>query len=227
MRFFTATFTSLFLIGSLVAAAGSAAACGNGKLILEDKFETLDPAWGFSKDDPDRSNGPNGLVYTLKPNDGVFLMNQSELLDNYEVCAVFTTKIPADKADAYIAVVFWAADRDNYYALTVYPGWGSYKVFRIQKGKYLEPVAVNPDDAAHRGIDVTNELDVVVKGTKATLSLNGRKVREFVGRPPEGGSLYGVNFYAHENDKAPTTFTVRSVQVREIEAEPKRSEAGQ
>jgi hypothetical protein len=59
----------------LVAGADYAIACGNGKLILEDKFETLDPAWGFDEQDPTRSNGVEGLVHTLQPGDSVRSLN--------------------------------------------------------------------------------------------------------------------------------------------------------
>ena len=84
--------------GIIIAGGGSALACGGGKLLFEDKFETLDPSWGFDKHVPARSNGPGGLVYKMPPDYSFALLNQSSLYDNYEVCAVFVTDAPA-KAD--------------------------------------------------------------------------------------------------------------------------------
>src|SRR5262249_30215840 len=68
---------------------GTVADCGKGKLILEDKFQTLDPAWGFPKEDPQRINGPSGLTYKLGPNQVVTLLNQADFRENYEVCLSF------------------------------------------------------------------------------------------------------------------------------------------
>jgi hypothetical protein len=51
----------------IVASATYADACGSGKVILQDKFEMLDPAWGFDPESTIRSNGPDGLTYKLGP----------------------------------------------------------------------------------------------------------------------------------------------------------------
>ena len=37
--------------GLAVASSGSALACGAGKLLFEDKFDKLDPAWGITLKD--------------------------------------------------------------------------------------------------------------------------------------------------------------------------------
>jgi len=102
------------------APALAAAACGNGKLIFEDKFATLDPSWGFGEDDPSRTNGPDGLVYKLDPNLSFNRLNQSELYDDYEVCAVYATKVPGN-ADTYVGVYFLGSDYDNFYQADIFP----------------------------------------------------------------------------------------------------------
>lgn len=222
MRLFAPAIGSLLMTIALVLGPGNAAACGNGKLILEDRFETLEPAWGFAKENRDRSNGPDGVVYKLDPGGWTFVLNQSGFYDEYEVCAVFATRLPTDDADAYVGVAFWANDRDNFYEADVYPAWGTYKIIRSQNGKYLEPVAITSNDAIRKGTDVTNEISVAVKGNKATLTINGRKILDFTGRPPEGGSLFGFGMSTRKTDKGPSTLRVRSIQLRELEAQPKR-----
>lgn len=73
---------SLLLLGFFIAGVEGAAACGNGKLILEDKFETLAPVWGFVKQDDARTNGAEGLTYKLTPGDARQLLNQYDFYDN-------------------------------------------------------------------------------------------------------------------------------------------------
>jgi hypothetical protein len=224
MNTLTTMFGSLLLIGSITAGIETAMACGKGKLILEDKFETLDPAWGFPKSATNRSNGRDGLVYKLNPSNEVDMLNQSEFYNDYEVCAVFATKVPDDTSDAWAGVTFWASDMDNGYVADIFPAWGRYDVLRLQNGKLLKPVPTTSSDAIHKGTDVTNELSVVVKGNRATFAINGQKLIDFVGRPPEGGSLFGFAFAAHKNDKGPSLIILKSIQVREVEAAPKQSQ---
>lgn len=54
------------LAAGLLVCMSEAMACGSGKLILEEKFESLDPAWGFSDKDDTRKNGP-GLPTRSSP----------------------------------------------------------------------------------------------------------------------------------------------------------------
>ena len=51
---------SLTAAGLLMAMSGAMAG-GAGELLFEEKFATLDPAWGFSENDESRANGPDGL----------------------------------------------------------------------------------------------------------------------------------------------------------------------
>jgi hypothetical protein len=226
MRPFKYTLGLVLLIGFLTAEAETAAAQGNGKLIFEDKFQALDPAWGFDENVPNRSNGPDGLVYTWDPGNEVVLLNQSELYDNYEVCAVFATKVPAE-AGAWCGVAFWGSDGKNLYEVDVFPALGRYAVSRIQNDKLLTPVSATSSDSIHKGTNVTNEISVIVRANKATLAVNGKKVVDFSGRPPEGGSLFGFTLGTNPKDTGPSTITLKSIQLREVEAEPQSSQTGQ
>lgn len=225
MNSFTTTFGSLLLIGFLAAGAETVMACGNGKLILEDKFGALDPAWSFPGNTPNRSNGPGGLVYKLDPRNELEFLNQSGFFNDYELCAVFATKVP-DDAGAWAGVVLWGSDLDNFYLASISPAKGAYGVIRLQNGKGVSPVPETKSDSIHKGTDVTNEISVVVKANKATLAINGKKLIDFTGWPPEGGSLFGFGFGTYNTDKGPSTITLKSIQLREVEAEPKRSQTG-
>jgi hypothetical protein len=102
---------SLLLVGFLIASVDGAAACGDGKLVLEDKFATLDPAWDFKNSDPTNTsthtNGPGGLTYQLDEEALVWPLNTAAKHENHEVCAVFETKSAAD--DMYLVGVRFGA----------------------------------------------------------------------------------------------------------------------
>jgi len=204
----------LLLVGMLIASVGSAAACGNGKLILEDKFETLDPSWHFSQQDKRRTNGPDGLTYRLDPGDAIALLNQSGSYQNYEVCAVFITSIPANLG-GFVNVRFWSVDEDHYYWGNVFPGRGVYLITRKQNGKTIFP-ATGAASFIAKGANATNEVSVSVNGNKGTFSVNGQKLTDFTGQPPEGGSLFGFIMFADKENPGPSDFTLKSIQLREI-----------
>ena len=202
---------ALMLVGLLIGSVEGAAACGNGKLLFEDKFATLDPAWGFSPDDTSLSSGPEAF-----PGNYYSALNQSGLYDNYEVCVVFHTEIPANSG-SYISVDFWGTDYQNYYSVDVFPGLGTYDVSRIQRNKLLYPIPARKE-ASIKGTSVTNEISVTLNGNKGTVVINGKKVLDFTGQPPEGGSVFGWGLGTSKNDTGPSTLTVKSIQVREVEA---------
>jgi hypothetical protein len=209
-----------FPLATLLLAGTDAIACGNGKLIVEDKFGTLNPAWGFAKDDPTRSNGPDGLVYKLKPGDaGYTQLNQSDLYDNYEVCAVFVTNV-SEKSYAYIGVNFWADDYDNSFRVNVYPFDGTYALGRKKNGKFIWPIAETPSDTIQKGTNVTNEISVTVSGNEATIAVNGKKMTDYTGAPPKGGSVFGFALGIADDDPGPATITLKSIQLREVEGQP-------
>ena len=212
-----------FALGGFFSAGTSAIACGNGKLILEDKFETLSPTWSFALKDESRSNGPDGLVYKLNPGDGSFqLSNGSDLYDNYEVCAVFNTNIP-ENSKADVGVVFWQNDSDNKYTFDLYPFDGVYELDRRKNSKWITPVGKTPSDAIQKGTNVTNEISVAVKDNKATFAINGKNVTDFTGAPPQGGSAFGFDMGVNDKDSGPSTLTLKSIQLREIEGQPSAS----
>lgn len=213
------------LAAGLLVCMGEAMACGSGKVILEDKFETLDPAWGFSEKDDTRKNGPDGLTYTLQPGDNIFLLNQAGLYNDYEVCAVFTTEAP-EGAGTYVAVDVWGTNADNVYEVDVLPVSGSYAVYRFQNKKMLKPVSLRTHDSVAKGTSAENEISVAVRGNKGTININGKKVTDFTGQSPEGGSLFGANFGTLKQDSGPSTITLKTIQLRELEPSAEQASDG-
>jgi hypothetical protein len=222
MRLFKSSFGSLVLLGLVAGGAGTAGACGKGELLYEDRFETLDAVWDLYPY-PDEAGakysvGPNGLVYSFEPGYSIGVLNQSEFYDNYEVCAVYTTRLPRD-SETLVGVRFWGSDYDNLYQVMVYPAWGEFYVERRQNGKWLTPIPNKPSDAVNRGTDATNEISVTVNGNKATLVINGVEMPVFKGRPPQDGSFFGFVMIAGESDSGPSKVTLESIQLRTLEGQ--------
>ncbi|MBX3519733.1 MAG: hypothetical protein KF835_06900 [Xanthobacteraceae bacterium] len=219
-------FKVVLLAAIFCAGTNAAAACGTGQILFEDKFEKMQPSWDFDSNEPGRTFGPTGLVYKLMPGKAVGQLNQADLLTDYEVCATFQIDVSSDKGETYFGVAFWFSDFDNGYWTYVYPtpGWGTYGVNRVQNGKTIRPVAERKSDAIRIGKNVTNEVSVVVKGNQATMFINGRKIVEFAGHPPSGGTMFGFNIGRDKSDTGTSVLIIKSMEVRAINGE-KLSEA--
>jgi hypothetical protein len=183
---------------------------------FEDKFTSLDPSWNFTATEADRTVGPEGLTYVWKPNIGWTSLNQSGFYDDYEVCAQVSMKF-APNASGYIGVAFWGTDNNNLYTFDVSPVYGTYTIYRAQKGKFLQPIKWTASDAIKKTSGDTNEISVALKGNHAVLSINGTKIAEFNGQPPDGGSLPGLDMSTSKNDTADTTLTVKGFQVLAVQ----------
>jgi hypothetical protein len=189
-------------------------ACGDGKVLFQDTFQTLNPTWTFTADTA-RSNGADGLSYVLKPGAGNAKLNNASLYDDYEVCATFEDEETSGDSAGFSAWV-WGVDTDNGYGVSVAPGPGTYQVFRVQRNKYLAQTPWTEDPAIVKGDKAANETSVAVKGTHAVVSINGKKIYEFDGSPPDNGSLAGFDVFATKTNKADAKITIKKFEVREI-----------
>ncbi len=203
------------VVGMFAAAASPALACGTGKVLYEDKFETLDPSWSFPETDTTRSVGPGGLTYKWEPNNISTKLSQFGYFENYEVCADIAMQYP-DKGNGFLGIAFWGVDADNYYVMDVTPVYGNFAVYRLQKGKFLKPIAWTNSAAIKTGPGVVNQLSVAVNGNKAVITINGQKVAEFKGQAPDGGSLAGIDLTTGTDDTGPSTLILSNFEVREV-----------
>jgi len=69
------------------------------------------------------------------------------------------------------------------------PALGTYGVLRYQNKKPLKPISPTSDASIVKGTSATNEISVSVNSNKATIAINGKKVIDFTGQPPEGGPI--------------------------------------
>jgi hypothetical protein len=178
---------------SVLFGATWAQACGNGKVIYEDKFETLDPSWGKASDRLSVDQG--ALVIKAEPGQGRWALSQSDVYADAAICVDATVMNVPDPNSGFTAIVFWYQDDSNYYEFGYWPA-GDIRVNRVIKGKTLYPFPDTDIPALKKDAGQTNTLEVQTVGNKATLFVDGTQVGEFNGKAPEGGGLVGLETYS-------------------------------
>ncbi len=159
-----------------------------GKVLFEDKFTSLDPSWGAPGPIMDAKDGK--LTITPQKNTTQTILNQANVFPNDMEATYAMTYVKAPAPTWGSGLVFWAKDYNEYYAVLVNAeGW--FGVQRHIAGRFLLPVAWRQSDAIKKGVGAENQVKVVTKGNKATISINGKEVISLSGQPPEGGSLIG------------------------------------
>jgi hypothetical protein len=162
--------------------------CLAAKVLFEDKFATLDPSWGAPGTIMNVKDGK--LLVTPEKNTTQTIINQGNVFPNDMEATFSMTFVVASAPTWGGGLVFWAKDYGEYYALLINAdGW--FAVQRHVANRYLLPVAWRQSDAIKKGVGAVNQVQVVTKGPKATISINGKKVISFSGHPPQGGSLIG------------------------------------
>jgi len=159
-----------------------------GKVLFEDKFTSLDPSWGAPGPIMDAKDGK--LTITPQKNTTQTILNQANVFPNDMEATYAMTYVKAPAPTWGSGLVFWARDYNEYYAVLVNAeGW--FGVQRHIAGRFLLPVAWRQSDAIKTGVGAENQVKVVTKGNKATISINGKEVISLSGQPPEGGTLIG------------------------------------
>jgi hypothetical protein len=187
----------------VLAITGVALECQAGALVFEDKFATMDPAWGSPTDRQFVKDG----VFVIQPeaSRGWYVLNQANLFNEADIqCKVRVAKTEDQGHGG--GIVFWAKDYSDYYALLIAPsGW--FTVTRWTGGRFLAPVAWRETDAVKKGVGEWNELRVVAKGNEAKITINGKEVITFKGQPPPGGWLVGLRGNSPDKSEARWEFS--------------------
>jgi hypothetical protein len=159
-----------------------------GKVLFEDKFTSLDPAWGAPGPIMDAKDGK--LIITPEKNTTQTVLNQANVYPNNSESSFVMTFVKAPAPTWGSGLVFWAKDYNEYYAVLINAeGW--FAVQRHIAGRYLLPVAWRESDAIKKGEGAENRVQVATKDNKAKVFINGQEVISFSGQPPQGGTLIG------------------------------------
>jgi hypothetical protein len=158
------------------------------KVLFEDKFATLDPSWGAPSAIMNVKAGK--FMVTPEKNTTQTIINQANVFPNDAEITYTMTFVKAPEPTWGSGLVFWAKDYSSYYALLMNAnGW--FAVQHHVANRYLLPVAWRSNPDIKKGAGAVNEVKVVTKGNKATISVNGKDLITITGQPPQGGSLIG------------------------------------
>ena len=205
---------ALLLIGFLIASRGTAEACGNGKVLFEDKFQTLDKSWVFAGDSDTPNPGADGLTAAIQHDHDVAALKTDVEYQDVDVCGV---AIVTNKSDpgGFFTIRFWLGDNGVHYWAVAYPGKGLYFVERFEKDKkatLVTPKIFNPALVDASG---ANEFRVRLRGDSGAFIVNGKMVSTFT-REPSGGGQSEVGFIGSPaNSPEPTSFALKSFEARE------------
>jgi hypothetical protein len=104
------------------------------KVLFEDKFTTLDPAWGAPGPIMDAKDGK--LIITPEINTTQTVLNQANVFPNDGEASFTMTFVKTPAPSWGSGLVFWAKDYNEYYALLINPeGW--FAVQRFVANHYL------------------------------------------------------------------------------------------
>ena len=197
-------------------------ACEGGKTLYEDKFEKLNPAWGFTIDPATEKIDPSGYAVDFPPNAYRRGLSQIGYYNDHVFCATFTTSFTCTNKDAcesqpFVGLVVLANDAKNYYAFEVATGYGNYSLSRVQNGKYLYPIGWTalPDNKKFASGEKF-EIQATVKGSTMSSKVNGKPVLDFEGVAPEGGSLIGFEVGTYASDTKNSQMSLSNVVVKEL-----------
>jgi hypothetical protein len=158
------------------------------KVLFEDQFASLDPAWGVSGARLHVDNGK--LIINGEPHIVYNYLNQTGVLPNNMEASFTMSFTKAEEPTFGSGLLFWARDCGAWYCLLINPnGW--YAVQRYEDGRFIMPVSWRESDVIAKGEGRVNQVKVVTEGNRATIFINGEKVNSFTGLPPKGGTLIG------------------------------------
>ncbi|MFZ0658536.1 MAG: hypothetical protein WAM05_07440 [Candidatus Binataceae bacterium] len=186
--------TFAIFLGVLLATIGSRAmpafACMGSTVLLQDDFTILQANWGQPNAVVSVQNG--ALVIKPALNSESDVLNNGNVFTDMDACVtVEPTTIGPQEGRAYAALIFWATDLNNYYDLAV-SGLGTFAIYRHVADRWITVMPWTPNAAIKKGVNQSNQLRVVTKGTQATVYINGTQLTTFSGQPPAGGGEIGL-----------------------------------
>jgi hypothetical protein len=193
--------------------SANAAACGKGKVLYEDTFETLDPSWELVGAFKDAVPGPGGLTADVTPGRSFAATRPAGTNPNVEICATFTVKSAKETPD-FFALSFWAHGDIDYWAVS-FTSKGNFVVNRYEGDKPLVNVTAqvaNPTLLSKTG---PNEVSVKLVADKGTFQVTGKEIGSFTGGAPSADSLFGFVMRAGKENSGPTPFVLKRVELRE------------
>ncbi|MEJ0097507.1 MAG: hypothetical protein WDM84_05670 [Bauldia sp.] len=130
--------------------------------------------------------------------------------DDMDFCAKLRLTKTSDQSAAYVGLVFWMKDANNFYTFQITPD-GSAAVYQMVDNKWQDVIKDRASASIHQGAVRFNELEVVTRGHLATLIINGDRFDDVAGEEPDGGQHVGFSVQAP--DAGDATFAIDDLLV--------------
>jgi hypothetical protein len=199
--FAAAFFTLLF---ALTAAADPCP----GTVILQNQFAAPNPNWDASANTNSKATLQNGqyVVNFLNQNIARNVLYQGDVYGDVNLCVTVSTPATDKPLDQVGGLIFWATDYNSYYTFLINPVSGQWEVTHLAGNRWLYPSPFQASTAIKTGVGTSNALQVQMRGTTATLFINGTQVGTVSGVAPTGGGQVG--FYVQSASTAISNFQI-------------------
>jgi hypothetical protein len=204
--------SSLLFLASvaLMVSNGPSFACPDKGSIFQDSFTDQSGGW---ENDPGMKFGSTGLQVAVAPGKvSDAELNATFYATDGDFCtdAVFPKVVPNT---AFVGLIFWATDYNNYYMFQITTA-GRAQFYRRLNGNWISIFdAANP--AIKTAAAAANEIRVVAKNNMSTFYVNGQKITNMRGQPPQSPNAR-FGYYVQLDATAPAdgrTFGLKNYTV--------------
>jgi len=177
-----------------------------GTVILQNQFAAPNPNWDASAGTASKATLQNGqyVVSFVTQNTARNVLYQGDVYGDVNLCVTVSTPATDKPLDQVAGLIFWATDYTSYYMVLINPITGQWEVTRLAGGRYLTPSPYQASAAIKTGVGASNALQVQMRGTTATIFINGTQVGTVSGTAPTGGGLVGI--YSQSASTATSTW---------------------
>ena len=191
---------------SLLFALTAAADPCPGTVILQNQFAAPNSNWDTSASTNSKAALQNGqyVVSFLTMNTARNVLYQGDVYGDINLCVTISTPATDKPLDQVAGLIFWATDYNSYYALMINPISGQWEVTHLAGSRWLMPSPYQASTAIKTGVGTSNVVQVQMRGTTATIFINGTQVGTVSGTAPTGGGQVG--FYAQSASTVASTW---------------------
>jgi uncharacterized protein len=158
------------------------------KILYQDDFSRLDPAWGIFGDILSVKDGKLVLKPAVNTTQSVLNLFNIFTDADIQVEVALTSGAPIVAG----GLTFWAKDYSDFYCLSIDAN-GSFKISHFVTSGWLIPMGWTKSEAINKGLGKVNKLRVVTKGAQMTAFINDKQVITMTGQPPLGGGCVGIS----------------------------------
>jgi hypothetical protein len=203
-----ASIGTVVLAVAALSAGDPAIACGTGKVLVSDTFDTLSKDWGGENDFMKLKGGEMVIAEKEK----AYSIFSDPVYRNIDYCAAVKLIESSDLTASYGGLMFWVRDSDHYFTFQItLDGYATVYEFNNDWESIVDDRKFG---AIKLGIGAVNELRVVTRGPSATFYVNDQKFDMVTVKTAPGTQHIGFTVEAPEATGGKATFAFDNLQVR-------------